>query len=111
MTPAELEREVLAVVADPALTKGDRAQAAGRLVMEALDRGEIRVASPESRASADAPSRWTVHAWVKQGILLFVQNETESLFLLLTLRTKTMRVIVFRAGPSQGKRMDVLELD
>ena len=75
MTPAELEREVLAVAADPSLTKGDRAQAAGRLVMEALDRGEIRVASPEPRASADAPSRWTVHAWVKQGILLFFQNE------------------------------------
>ena len=76
MTPEDLEREVLAIVADPALTKGDRAQAAGRFVMEALDRGAIRVASPLPRASADAPSQWTVHAWVKQGILLFFQNET-----------------------------------
>ena len=76
MTPAELQQEVEAIVADPSLTKGDRAQAAGRFVMEALDRGEIRVASPLPRASADAPSQWTVHAWVKQGILLFFQNET-----------------------------------
>jgi len=76
VTPEDLEREVLAIVADPALTKGDRAQAAGRFVMEALDRGAIRVASPTPRASADAPSQWIVHAWVKQGILLFFQNET-----------------------------------
>ena len=75
MNPAELQREVEAIVADPALMKGDRAQAAGRLVMEALDRGAIRVASPVARTAADAPSQWTVHAWVKQGILLFFQNE------------------------------------
>jgi 2,3,4,5-tetrahydropyridine-2-carboxylate N-succinyltransferase len=76
VTPAELQREVLAIVAEPALAKGDRAQAAGRLVMEALDRGAIRVATPEPRTSADAPSQWTVHPWVKQGILLFFQNES-----------------------------------
>jgi len=75
VNPAELQREVEAIVADPALMKGDRAQAAGRLVMEALDRGAIRVASPVARTAADAPSQWTVHAWVKQGILLFFQNE------------------------------------
>ena len=69
MTLDQLEREVDACAADPALARSDRGQAAGRLVMEALDRGEIRVASPLG------DSKWAVHAWVKKGILLFFQNE------------------------------------
>ena len=75
MNFAELEREVEACAADPALSRGDRAQAAGRAVMEALDRGALRVATPEPRVDAEAPSEWRVHAWVKRGILLFFQNE------------------------------------
>ena len=69
MTHEQLEKEVEACAGDPALARSDRAQAAGRLVMEALDRGEIRVASPLG------DSKWAVHAWVKKGILLFFQNE------------------------------------
>ena len=75
MTFTELEREVEACAQDPALAKSDRGKAAGRAVMAALDKGEIRVATPEPRASADAPSSWRVHAWIKRGILLFFQNE------------------------------------
>jgi len=41
---------------------------------------------------------------------MFVQNETVSLCLLLNRRTKTMRVIDFRAGPSHAKRVFVLKL-
>ncbi len=41
---------------------------------------------------------------------MFVQNETVSLCLLLNRRTKTMRVIDFRAGPSHAKRQFVLKL-
>ncbi|HEY6461318.1 MAG TPA: 2,3,4,5-tetrahydropyridine-2,6-dicarboxylate N-succinyltransferase, partial [Polyangiaceae bacterium] len=36
-------------------------------VVSALDRGELRVASPP----AEPDGEWTVHAWVKQAILLF----------------------------------------
>ena len=75
MNAADLEREVEACAADPALARSDRGRAAGALVMAGLDRGELRVASPEPPASADAPSAWRVHAWVKRGILLYFQNE------------------------------------
>ncbi len=76
MTPSGLEREVEACAHDPALAKSERGQAAGRAVMAGLDRGALRVATPEPRVSADAPSVWRVHAWVKRGILLYFQNES-----------------------------------
>lgn len=41
---------------------------------------------------------------------MFVQNDAVSLCLLLNRRTKTMRVIDFRAGPSYAKRLFVLKL-
>jgi hypothetical protein len=41
---------------------------------------------------------------------MFVQNDTVSLCLLINRRTKTMRVIDFRAGPSHAKRIFVLNL-
>lgn len=41
---------------------------------------------------------------------MFVQNESVSVCLLLNRRTKTMRVIDFRAGPSHAKRLFVLKL-
>lgn len=41
---------------------------------------------------------------------MFVQNDAVSVCLLLNRRTKTMRVIDFRAGPSQAKRAFVLKL-
>ena len=69
MTLDQLEREVETCAGDPTLAKSERGQAAGRLVMEALDRGEVRVASPLG------DSKWAVHPWVKKGILLFFQNE------------------------------------
>ena len=47
----------------------------------------------------------------KSGIEeMFVQNESVSVCLLLNRRTKTMRVIDFRAGPSHAKRIFVLKL-
>jgi len=36
-----------------------------------LDRGEIRVATPPSPSSEGDDGEWTVHAWVKQAILLY----------------------------------------
>ncbi|MDB4933405.1 MAG: hypothetical protein JWP87_377 [Labilithrix sp.] len=48
---------------------------------------------------------------LKRGVEeMFVQNDTVSLCLLLNRRTKTMRVIDFRAGPSHAKRIFVLRL-
>src|SRR5262245_60220771 len=41
---------------------------------------------------------------------MFVQNDAVSLCLLINRRTKTMRVIDFRAGPSHAKRVFVLKL-
>lgn len=41
---------------------------------------------------------------------MFVQNDAVSVCLLLNRRTKTLRVIDFRAGPSHAKRVFVLEL-
>ena len=41
---------------------------------------------------------------------MFVQNDAVSLCLLLNRRTKTMRVVDFRAGPSHAKRVFVLKL-
>jgi hypothetical protein len=41
---------------------------------------------------------------------MFVQNDAVSLCLLINRRTKTMRVIDFRAGPSHAKRIFVLQL-
>jgi 2,3,4,5-tetrahydropyridine-2-carboxylate N-succinyltransferase len=35
--------------------------------IEALDKGRLRVASPPQ----DASSEWTVHAWIKQAVLLY----------------------------------------
>jgi hypothetical protein len=59
---------------------------------------------PKARAAAGASAPAT-------GIEeMFVQNETVSLCLLLNRRTKTMRVIDFRAGPSHAKRLYVLKL-
>jgi 2,3,4,5-tetrahydropyridine-2-carboxylate N-succinyltransferase len=75
MNASELEREVDACTEDVALSKSRRGQAAGRAVMEALDHGQLRVATPEPRTSEGAPSAWRVHAWVKRGILLYFQNE------------------------------------
>jgi 2,3,4,5-tetrahydropyridine-2,6-dicarboxylate N-succinyltransferase len=37
--------------------------------IEALDRGELRVATPPAQEG----EAWTTHAWVKQGILLYFQ--------------------------------------
>ena len=37
----------------------------------ALDRGALRVASPDPSPGASADSPWTVHPWVKQAVLLY----------------------------------------
>lgn len=50
-------------------------EAAVRETVAALDRGELRVASPPEEGAAGqgpgAGGEWTTHAWVKQAILLY----------------------------------------
>jgi hypothetical protein len=68
-----------------------------------------RVDSKADRRHRIAPA--PAPASSKRGVEeLFVQNEAVSLCLLLHRRTKTMRVIDFRAGPSHAKRLFVLDL-
>jgi 2,3,4,5-tetrahydropyridine-2-carboxylate N-succinyltransferase len=75
---------VEAAYRDRALLEGERHAAAVESVVAALDRGELRVASPPPYASAAEPSRapsradgadeegaWTTHAWIKEAVLLY----------------------------------------
>ena len=58
---------VTAAFADRALLASSDHKAAVVATVDALDRGELRVASPpDSEGGA-----WTTHAWVKEAILLF----------------------------------------
>jgi hypothetical protein len=67
------------------------------------ERVEAKKWRPESREGVIKAGR----AGVEE---MFVQNDAVSLCLLLHRRTKTMRVIDFRAGPSHAKRLFVLKL-
>ncbi len=61
---------VEAAFADRALlAKADHA-AAVEWTVAALDRGEVRVASPPS-VEAGPDGEWTTHAWIKQAVLLY----------------------------------------
>jgi 2,3,4,5-tetrahydropyridine-2-carboxylate N-succinyltransferase len=63
----ELERRVGAAFQDRALLKEEASRAAVLETIALLDRGEVRVATPPSEEDGE----WTVHAWVKQAILLY----------------------------------------
>ena len=57
---------VEAAFSDRSLLEDRETQDAVRRAIELLDRGEIRVATYD-----EATDRWSVHAWVKQAVLLF----------------------------------------
>jgi hypothetical protein len=74
------------------------------------ERAEAKKWRPETRGvgSKNESARGSGH-W--HGIEeMFVQNDAVSVCLLLNRRTRTMRVIDFRAGPSHAKRVFVLKL-
>jgi 2,3,4,5-tetrahydropyridine-2,6-dicarboxylate N-succinyltransferase len=61
-------RELIeAAFEDPSLRGSPEVNAAVESCIEALDRGELRVASPPQVAG----DVWQVHAWVKQAVLLY----------------------------------------
>jgi len=62
---AELRAQVEAVQQDRGLLQKGNARAV-REVVYRLDQGELRVAE-----RSDGPERWTVHAWIQQGISLY----------------------------------------
>ena len=67
-TEESLRPRVEAAFADRALLNDLAHQDAVEKTIAALDRGELRVASPPAD---DAGGEWTTHAWVKQAILLY----------------------------------------
>ncbi len=58
-----LKARIEALVADPGDLRGKAGEAVDE-VIDALDVGSLRVASP-------GPEGWTTHAWIKQAILLY----------------------------------------
>lgn len=64
----ELKDKVLQVWSDPLLQGTDMARATVTRVIELLDTGNLRVASPE-------PDGWVVNEWVKQAILLYFRMQ------------------------------------
>jgi 2,3,4,5-tetrahydropyridine-2-carboxylate N-succinyltransferase len=67
----ELRGLVEAAWQDRTLLESPPHRAAVREVVARLDRGDLRVASP-----GDPGNPWTVHAWVKQAILLYFAAQT-----------------------------------
>ncbi len=66
----ELRPRISAAYADRSLLADPSYVAAVHTALEALDRGELRVASPDG-SSREGPDGWTTHAWVKEAILLY----------------------------------------
>ncbi len=67
MSLETLRARIEAATADRTLLANADTQVAIREVVDLLDRGEIRVATPPSSAEGE----WTTHAWIKSAILLY----------------------------------------
>ena len=65
---ASLPGLIDAAFRDRALLEGEEHRAAIERTVALLDKGELRVASPPADG---ADGEWTVHAWVKEAILLY----------------------------------------
>jgi 2,3,4,5-tetrahydropyridine-2-carboxylate N-succinyltransferase len=66
----ELKELILAAWADRELLKDKKYADAVRAVIEELDKGRLRTASPVG-TSADGSLEWQVNEWVKQGVLMY----------------------------------------
>jgi 2,3,4,5-tetrahydropyridine-2-carboxylate N-succinyltransferase len=65
MDLSEARQRIEAAYADRALLAAPESRAAVEQIVEALDRGQVRV------AEKDAAGAWVTHAWVKQAVLLY----------------------------------------
>jgi len=63
---AKLQRLIEAAYEDRTRLEDPEVQAAVRVTVDLLDRGEVRVATHD--ADTD---RWTTHAWIKEAVLLY----------------------------------------
>jgi 2,3,4,5-tetrahydropyridine-2-carboxylate N-succinyltransferase len=70
MDAGALKSQIEAVAAEPGSIRGSAGRAVDE-VIEALDRGELRVAEPQD-------GRWVTHAWIKTAILLYFQRRDAS---------------------------------
>jgi 2,3,4,5-tetrahydropyridine-2-carboxylate N-succinyltransferase len=69
---AEQDRALVeAAFGDRALLSDATHVAAVERTLAALDRGDLRVASPPPENESGELAEWTTHAWVKQAILLY----------------------------------------
>ena len=66
-----LRPRVTAAFADRSLLATADHRDAVEATVAALDRGELRVASPRPAGDGGDETAWTVHSWVKEAILLF----------------------------------------
>lgn len=69
---ATLRERVDAAWANRTLLDDDEHRAAVRRTIALLDAGDLRVASPPAEEGGD----WTVHAWVKQAIVLYFVTQS-----------------------------------
>jgi 2,3,4,5-tetrahydropyridine-2-carboxylate N-succinyltransferase len=72
----ELKQQIVEAWANRELLKDNKYSDAVRAVIEEVDKGRLRVASPGTAGAADgAPSKdgggWVVNEWVKQAILMY----------------------------------------
>lgn len=62
---SQAQTKIEQAFADRSLLASEDTQGAVRSVIQALDAGQLRV------ATQDAPGKWTTHAWIKQAVLLY----------------------------------------
>jgi len=63
----QLQAQIAALAADPSDVRGAAGKAVDE-VIDALDRGELRVAEPSG-------AEWITHAWIRQAILLYFARQ------------------------------------
>ena len=77
----ELQQLILEAWANRALLKEDKYNDAVRAVIEEVDKGRLRTASPTANGPQDAV-HWQVNEWVKQAILLYFGIQKMETFVL-----------------------------
>ena len=77
----ELQQLILEAWANRALLKEDKYSDAVRAVIEEVDKGRLRTASPTANGPQDAV-HWQVNEWVKQAILLYFGIQKMETFVL-----------------------------
>ncbi|MBI2567031.1 MAG: 2,3,4,5-tetrahydropyridine-2,6-dicarboxylate N-succinyltransferase [Candidatus Schekmanbacteria bacterium] len=68
---SRLRATIEAAFADRSLLARAESGAAIATVLELLDSGELRVATPADEESEDPAARWQVHGWIQKAIVLY----------------------------------------